>query len=71
MYRDTEAQGIAPDVKVELYPGTEIMGEDLVNGHLIHRHNNRDGVVLVPQPSRNSDDPLVRTTMLQKLLGSA
>lgn len=60
MYRDTEAQGPASDVEVEFYPGTEIMGEDLGGNHLIHGHNNRDGVVLVPQPSANSDDPLVR-----------
>ncbi|CAK7216214.1 hypothetical protein SEUCBS140593_002800 [Sporothrix eucalyptigena] len=41
----------------EIYPGTEVM-EDGNDTHVIHNQNNLAGVVLVPQPSPNADDPL-------------
>jgi hypothetical protein len=56
MARDTEAQDIAPEV--EIYPGTEIM-EDYLGSHLTHSHGDGSGMVLIPQPTHNADDPLV------------
>ncbi|KAH6880728.1 serine/threonine kinase 16 [Thelonectria olida] len=44
-----------PDV--EIYPGTEIM-EDYLGSHLTHSHSDGSGMVLIPQPTRNADDPL-------------
>ncbi|CAK7219655.1 hypothetical protein SBRCBS47491_003920 [Sporothrix bragantina] len=41
----------------EIYPGTEVM-EDGHDTHVFHKQNNLAGVVLVPQPSPNADDPL-------------
>lgn len=59
---DRESQATRASVEVEMYPGTEIMRDDIrrSNHHLIHNHNSQASVVLIPQPSSNGDDPLVR-----------
>lgn len=44
---------------VEMLPGTEIMA-DLQDLHLVHAHNSPNSVALVPQPSEEKSDPLVR-----------
>ncbi|CAK7224176.1 hypothetical protein SCUCBS95973_005431 [Sporothrix curviconia] len=49
-----EPAAMSPD---DIYPGTEVM-EDGSDTHVIHNQNNLAGVVLVPQPSANADDPL-------------
>lgn len=47
------------NMEVEILPGTEIM-VDLDGHHSVHAHNSASAVVLVPQPTANLDDPLVR-----------
>lgn len=47
------------DLDIEMVPGTEL----LTNTTLVdrfHDHNGKDGPILIPQPSRALDDPLVR-----------
>lgn len=55
-------------IEIDIYPGTEIMRGDLHRSehHFTddHDHNSEVGMALVPQPSSNSDDPLVRTIPL-------
>jgi hypothetical protein len=58
MAHDAEAQFIPPGLQVEIYPGTEVM-RDFEGSHFTHSHNDREGMVLVPQPSHSPDDPLV------------
>lgn len=55
---DVETADIGGGRHVEIYPGTEIM-EDYLGSHLAHSHNEKGGIVLVPQPSHEADDPLV------------
>ena len=43
----------------EMLPGTEIMA-DQQDVHLVHAHNKANSVALVPQPSQDPADPLVR-----------
>lgn len=42
----------------EVLPGTEIM-TDVAGAHFVHAHDSTDSAVLVPQPSNDSNDPLV------------
>ena len=53
---------IQDEVGVEIYPGTEVMKE--TEGHHLARSSGRSGVVLVPQPSRDPHDPLVKSYYL-------
>lgn len=47
------------DSGVELLPGTELM-RDVDGVHFVHAHNSGNAAVLVPQPSNDPNDPLVR-----------
>jgi len=59
--------GLTPEVvhavemekHVEMLPGTELMA-DIMGVHFVHAHNAPDATVLVPQPTADIHDPLVR-----------
>lgn len=51
------AEQVQLHLDVEIIPGTEIL-TDVENSHFIH--GGRQGVVLVPQPTMDPHDPLVR-----------
>ena len=57
LYESMESQTTS-DSGVEILPGTEIM-TDVAGTHFVHAHNSTDSAVLIPQPSNNSNDPLV------------
>ena len=46
------------ELDIQIYPGTEIMVD--VGSHHFVKSTNSSGRVLVPQPSDNKHDPLVR-----------
>jgi len=47
------------ETNVEILPGTELMA-DIGGAHFIHAHNSANSAVLVPQPTEDPHDPLVR-----------
>jgi hypothetical protein len=54
--RDLAATEVERNLHIEVLPGTEVFefdGADIVK-------SGKDGMVLVPQPSRDPNDPLVR-----------
>lgn len=53
-------QKIEQELHCELLPGTELMTE-VAGVHLVHAHNAPNAVALVPQPSSDPSDPLVRS----------
>jgi predicted RNA binding protein YcfA (HicA-like mRNA interferase family) len=50
---------------VEMLPGTEIMA-DIAGAHFVHAHNAPNATVLVPQPTADIHDPLVRSIAQNK-----
>lgn len=50
---------IEAEKHIEMLPGTEIMA-DIGGAHFVHAHNAPNATVLVPQPTANMHDPLVR-----------
>jgi len=49
-----------------MLPGTEIMA-DIDGVHFVHAQNSASSAVLVPQPSEDPHDPLVRSLPLSQL----
>ena len=49
---------IEHEFEVEMLPGTELLTNASFT-HRVHNHNSANSTVLIPQPSKNLDDPLV------------
>lgn len=54
------------ETDIDLIPGTEIM-KDAGGVHFVHAQNSSDSVVLIPQPTNRSDDPLVTIRIVTRL----
>jgi hypothetical protein len=50
---------------VEMLAGTEVMA-DIAGAHFVHAHNTSNATVLVPQPTADIRDPLVRSVAQNK-----
>ena len=50
------------ELDVELIPGTEILSRNRENGLVLGEKGGYDGMILVPQPSLDLHDPLVRSS---------
>lgn len=46
------------ETEVEVIPGTEFM-KDAGGTHFVHAHNSAESIILIPQPTKRLDDPLV------------
>jgi len=58
---------IQRETNVEILPGTEVMA-DIGGAHFIHADNSTKSTVLVPQPTDDPHDPLVRLRIFYYLM---
>jgi hypothetical protein len=52
-------EGATEGEQIEMIPGTEVM-TDVEEKHLAHAHNTASSAILIPQPTNDPHDPLVR-----------
>jgi hypothetical protein len=56
---------VEAETHVEMLPHTEIMA-DIAGAHFVHAHNAPNATILVPQPTTDIHDPLVRSVVQNK-----
>jgi hypothetical protein len=65
--RGNKEASMASEESLEILPGTEVM-KDHDGIHFIHAQNAAQGPILIPIPSDNAHDPLVRFYLCAALL---
>jgi len=66
-HNDDLIRRIQRETNVEILPGTEVMA-DIAGAHFIHADNSTKSTVLVPQPTDDPHDPLVRVRLFCYLM---